>query len=170
MSKNRGMLFEKIINESIEVYNKNNIGIFHKKNLDIKFFKVNKVEDNPQLENAYISKKSTVDYYGIYKGYFIAFEAKSTEKSELPLQNFANHQLDYLLQIHKNRGISFVLIFLKNNNQIFLLESKFLIKNNKKIDIKFLHKYGHNLSIMFPGIIDFISVIDLIISKIENKK
>ncbi|CRH45622.1 Holliday junction resolvase recU [Chlamydia trachomatis] len=89
--KNRGMLLETIINQTNEFYFKNDICLIHKKNLD----------------QAVISSKSSVDYYGIYKGKFIAFEAKSTELSILPLKNIKNHQIEYLNLIQKNGGIAF---------------------------------------------------------------
>ncbi|WP_429980857.1 Holliday junction resolvase RecU, partial [Mycoplasmopsis bovis] len=86
------------------------------------------------LDQAVISSKSSVDYYGIYKGKFIAFEAKSTELSILPLKNIKNHQIEYLNLIQKNGGIAFWIIYFKFENVFFLIMHDQLIKKikNKK--------------------------------------
>ena len=79
--KNRGMLLEQILNKTIEYYNKNNIAFFAKKNLDIKFSKVFVDDRNKKLESSFISKKSTVDYYGIYKGNILLLKPNQLKKT-----------------------------------------------------------------------------------------
>jgi recombination protein U len=83
-NKKRGSLLESVINKTIAFYERNNVGLFHKKNLDVAFQSVTTQNNKPYLNNGYILKKSTVDYYGVLSGFFIAFEAKSTNQEKLP--------------------------------------------------------------------------------------
>lgn len=96
------MLLEKIINNTINYYLKNKIAFFNKKNLNIKFKTMS--EDRYKLDLAFISSKSTVDYYGIYQGQYISFEAKSTELDVFPLSNIKEHQHQHLKLINELGG------------------------------------------------------------------
>ncbi|WGI36441.1 Holliday junction resolvase RecU [Mesomycoplasma lagogenitalium] len=158
-NKNRGMILEVIINKTIKFYNDNNIAIFQKKNLDISFKKV--TAKNNELENAIISKKSTVDYYGIYKGMFICFEAKSTNENFLPWSNIKEHQIKYLKKIKEHGGISFFIILFKHLERFFILSiDKIDLKSKKEvINILFLEKNGYEIELMYPGIIDFVNLL-----------
>ncbi|UWD34095.1 Holliday junction resolvase RecU [Mesomycoplasma molare] len=156
ISKNRGMILEQIINKTIKFYLENNVAIFHKKNLDISF---KKVHNNNELENAIIAKKSTVDYYGVFKGNFISFEAKSTNENFLPKSNIKKHQLDYLRKIKNHGGISFFIILFKHLERFFIISiDKLNLKES--LNLTFFEKNGIELELMYPGIIDFVSVIE----------
>lgn len=158
---NRGMLLEKIINNTIHFYMKNEIAFFNKKNLDIKFKKV--INSNVTiLENAYISNKSTVDYYGIYNGKYISFEAKSTELNIFPLSNIKEHQHQHLKLIHKLGGWSFYILYFKTKNVFILIDVENmdeLMKNKKTISFEQILETGFELEIVFPGIIDFLTLV-----------
>lgn len=157
--KNRGMLLETIINQTNEFYFKNDICLIHKKNLDISFKSVSLKNKKLNLDQAVISSKSSVDYYGIYKGKFIAFEAKSTELSILPLKNIKNHQIEYLNLIQKNGGIAFWIIYFKFENVFFLIMHVQLIKkikNKKALHFEDALDIGKKLSLSFPGILNII--------------
>ncbi|CAL59249.1 Pseudogene of RecU (N terminal part) [Mycoplasmopsis agalactiae PG2] len=76
MYKNRGMLLETIINQTIDYYTYNHIAFIEKKGLPIKFSNITNSENKLLLSNAFVYKKSTVDYIGCYKGRFLAFESQ----------------------------------------------------------------------------------------------
>ncbi|MBN3534421.1 Holliday junction resolvase RecU [Mycoplasma procyoni] len=158
-SKNRGMILENIMNKTIKFYEDNDIGVFHKKNLDVQF---SKVSSNNELKNAVISKKSTVDYYGVHKGIFVCFEAKSTNETNLPWQNIKEHQFNYLKKIHKHGGLAFFIILFKNLERFFILPIQKLdeYKNEGSLSLNFIEQNSIEMELMFPGIIDFVSVID----------
>ncbi|VEU59713.1 Holliday junction resolvase RecU [Mesomycoplasma neurolyticum] len=156
LTKNRGMLLETLINKTIKFYEENNIAIFHKKNLDITFKKINK---NLELKNGVISKKSTVDYYGVFNGKFVCFEAKSTNDNFLSWSNIKEHQLNYLKKIHKHQGLAFFIILLKNIDKFFLLFANEVNYKKEKINLDFLKNKGFELDITYPGIIDFIEIL-----------
>ncbi|UVD81519.1 Holliday junction resolvase RecU [Mycoplasma iguanae] len=163
MQKNRGMLLEKIINTTIDFYLKNGIAIFHKKNLDIVFGKVIKEDKAKKLEQTYLAKKSTVDYYGIYQGQFIAFEAKSVEGNILPLYNIKEHQIKYLEKINAHGGKAFLIILFKEKNAFFMLKPEYLRHSSKKsINYEQIQKEGISLQLNYPGILDFVPLLNLI--------
>lgn len=156
--KNRGMLLEKIINNSIHYYNKNKIAFFQKKNLDITFKSV----DKNNLKSAIISKKSTVDYYGIYQGKYICFEAKSTENDSFSIYNFKQHQHEHLKLISFLGGCAFYIFYFKYLNKFYLINIDDLeidFNEKKSISIKEIELLGKELEILFPGILDFLNFI-----------
>ncbi|ENY68705.1 Recombination protein U [Metamycoplasma auris 15026] len=157
--KNRGMLLETIINQTNEFYLRNNICMIHKKNLDIKFKSVTYENENLNLDKAIIKGKSSVDYYGVCKGKFLAFEAKSTEDNTLPLSNIREHQITYLNMVEKHQGIAFWIIYFKIQNVFLLVLHKDLInalKNKKSLHYDEALKIGKKLTLSFPGILNFI--------------
>lgn len=157
--KNRGMLLETIINQTNEFYFKNKIAIFHKKNLDITFKSVKLQDKKLNLESAIISSKSSVDYYGIYKGRYIAFEAKSTEEDYLPLKNIKEHQIKYLDFIREHDGVAFWIIYFKFANTFILImhnDLKRIIQNKKALHLEEALLNGKKLELSFPGILNII--------------
>ncbi|MGX9339344.1 Holliday junction resolvase RecU [Mycoplasma sp. 332] len=157
--KNRGMLLETIINQTREFYFKNSICIIHKKNLDITFKSVQLHDKKLKLDNAIISSKSSVDYYGIYKGRFLAFEAKSTESDVLPFNNIKQHQIEYLDLIKKHNGIAFWIIYFKPKNLFLLIEHHILqekFKTKKALHYEEALCWGKKLSLSFPGILNIV--------------
>ena len=155
--KNRGMLLEELINKTINFYNQEQIGYFAKNHLNVKFQK----ENCKNFSNAFIKNKSTVDYYGIYQGKYITFEAKSTEKNYLSFNNIKKHQHDHLQLIKKLGGIAFYLIFFKNHSLLYRVDVDQMDLSNKKrnISIQDLEKVAVKLDVIFPGIIDFLDSI-----------
>ncbi|MCV3733630.1 Holliday junction resolvase RecU [Mycoplasma enhydrae] len=159
LHKNRGMLLETIINQTNQYYLTNNICLIHKKNLDITFESIDLKDKKLKLKNAYIKNKSSVDYYGVYNGKFLAFEAKSTEDSILPLANIKNHQIEYLDLIQKHQGIAFWIIFYKIPCEFILImheDFKKLIANKKALHYEEAISRAKKLTLLFPGILNII--------------
>ncbi len=162
--KNRGMLLEKIINTSINHYINSNVAYFKKNNLEIKFQSIASSTDSKKikLNNSFINGKSTVDYYGLYKSRYITFEAKSTDDDNLPISNIKPHQHKHLLFIKSLGGISFYLIFFKHQSKIFLVDVEDIdYENMKYLSYEYISSIGKELDIIFPGIIDFLSVLNI---------
>ena len=162
--KNRGMLLEKIINNSINYYVNNKIAFFSKNHLNIKF---NSVLDDKQnkiikLNNSFIKSKSTVDYYGVYKGKYITFEAKSTEEDLLPLSNIKPHQHKHLLFIESLGGYAFYIFYFKHSSKIYMIKASDIdFENKKSISLDEAKTIGNKLDIVFPGVIDFLNLIHI---------
>ncbi|PGY16310.1 Holliday junction resolvase RecU [Bacillus cereus] len=113
---NRGMHFEKLINLTNEMYQREGVALINKRPTPVKVIKSN----GSQVINGFYEAKSTVDYDGVYKGRAIAFEAKSTEKdTRFDLKNIAQHQLDYLEKAEKMGAICFFLIEFSKDKSVF---------------------------------------------------
>lgn len=153
MNNNRGMLLETIINKTIKQYKSKDVAIFHKKELDIKF---SSVDGMKKIKNGVIMSKSTVDYYGIYKGSFVAFEAKSTNTNNIAKSNFKEHQHNYLNLIKKHGGFAFYIFLFKNTNEFFLMDVSLVNYEKKTITIEYIRAKAISLDLIFPGVIDFI--------------
>ena len=172
--KNRGMTLEEDINATNEYYLAHNIAVIHKKPIPIKVVNVN----YPNRQSAVIDKAfyvvpSTTDYNGLYKGNHIDFEAKETiNKTSFPLSNIHTHQIEHLINIKKHGGISFLLIFFKAKDEIYLLETKYLkdfvtrsIKGRKSITYDEIKEYGYPVKEGYAPRIEYLNVIDKILKK-----
>ena len=76
---NRGMDLENFINQTNEYYLEKNIAVIYKKPTPIQVVKYN--YDNKRITDAFYLTQSTLDYNGVYKGYYIEFDAKNTNKN-----------------------------------------------------------------------------------------
>lgn len=150
---NRGMLLETIINKTIKQYKDRDMAIFHKKQLDIKFSSIDEMKN---IKNGVVMSKSTVDYYGIYRGFFVAFEAKSSNTNNIPKSNFKEHQHNYLKQIKKHQGFAFYIFLFKETNEFFMADISIINYEKKSITIEYIRKNAISLDLIFPGVIDFI--------------
>ncbi|WP_036435944.1 Holliday junction resolvase RecU [Mycoplasmopsis felifaucium] len=161
--KNRGMLLEDIINRTILYYYENGIAFIEKKNLPIKFKGIKTINNQLKAEEAFVYKKSTVDYIGCFKGKFVAFEAKTTNENYLPISNIKKHQIEYLKQIHANGGISFLIVFFNQTNEFYLLDFGHLLQMYNTKEFKYLEikKIGKIIPLVFPGIIDFLPILNI---------
>ena len=171
---NRGMSFENMINETNEYYLSHNIAIIHKKPIPIQIVKVDyPSRSGAVIKEAYYKIPSTTDYNGIYKGKYIDFEAKETNnKTSFPLSNIHSHQIDHLMSIDEHKGISFLLIFFKVLDEIYLLETKHLkefvkrsISGRKSITYDEIKEFGYIVKEGYAPRIEYLKVIDKIIKK-----
>lgn len=163
--KNRGMLLESIINKTLKIYSDNEIGIFHKKTLPITFSGIKSKEGGKlEIEQGWITSKSTADYYGIYKGIFIAFEAKSTNLDYLPIANIKEHQIRYLERIQKHGGLAFLIIAFNSFDEHYLITIDQIINcNSKSLSRELIREKGYLLELIYPGILDFAPILSQLI-------
>jgi len=173
-TSNRGMVFEAMINEANDYYRVNNIAIIHKKPIPVQIVNVDYPNrSSAVIKEAYYKVPSTTDYNGIYKGYYIDFEAKETNnKTSFPLANIHEHQIQHLRQIAEHGGISFLLLNLKAINEIYLLESKDLVsyhnrslEGRKSISFKEIQEKGHLIKEGYAPRIPYLEIVDLLINK-----
>jgi recombination protein U len=167
---NRGMSFEKELNESNKYYKANNIALIHKKPTPLQIVKV----DYPKrakavVKEAYFQSPSTTDYNGIYKGKYIDFEAKETNsKTSIPIQNIHVHQIEHIKQVIDLGGIAFVLIKFSTFDKTFLLDGNLLyecyqnsLKGGKKsLSIKFLIEKAHMIEKRIIFSVDYLHTVD----------
>lgn len=168
---NRGMSLEEDINRTNKQYLTNNLAVIHKKPTPIQVVKVDYPKRSAaKITEAYYRRSSTTDYNGVYKGYYLDFEAKETKnKKSFPLNNFHEHQIEHMKKTSKHGGISFSIVLFSTLNKIYLLPSGFLFKwwdqqfnkdGRKSIPIKEIEKentlvpYGYNPRIHYLKIVD----------------
>ena len=159
---NRGMTLEHDLNDTNKYYINHDIAIIHKKPTPIGIIK----ENGKKITDAYFKEKSTLDYNGIYKGYYIDFDAKETSsKTSFPLSSISNHQIKHIRDIIKHNGIVFLIIrFTKLNETYLLLGTNFInyIDNIKikSIPISYFKENAHLIEEKLLIRLDYIKIID----------
>ncbi len=169
--KNRGMEFEYFLNKTNEFYRLTNKALIYKKPTPIQIVSVDYTKTNHVINKAFFSIPSTTDYNGIYRGKYIDFEAKQTNSlKSLSLSQIHSHQINHLLTVGNHGGISFLIIYFKKLEEIYIIFSdklEELINNNnvKVIELSYLKKYGYKLKLGISPYIDYLEVIDEVYRK-----
>ncbi len=166
-SKNRGLDFEELINKSNKYYAERNIAYIYKKPTNIKIIK----SQNGRILDGVFLEKSTTDYNGIYNGYYIDFEAKSTIGDKFRVKhNLHTHQLTHLENISKHQGIGFVLVYFKTLNSIFLITIKQILEFEKNIiPYAYFQTNCYELKEGLNPSIDYLKIIDYLIKELDEK-
>ena len=80
--KNRGMTLENELNISNEYYREIDKAYIYKKPTPVQITKVDyPSRDKAMIKEGFFTTPSTTDYNGLYKGYYIDFEAKETKST-----------------------------------------------------------------------------------------
>lgn len=172
--KARGMNFEDFISQANSYYNAHNIANIHKKPTPIKIIKVvnykETIYNKSKITEAVFDKKSTTDYNGIYKGYYIDFEAKETINKTFNIKsNLHKHQIDHLLSIKSHGGIAFILISMKYYNKIYAIDIKKLLKHQKVlVTIEFLKEQGYEVNQTNSLYLDYLKYVDDLLERKSN--
>jgi len=171
---NRGMSFENIINDTNDYYLAHDLAVIHKKPIPIQIVKVDyPSRSGAVIKEAYYKVPSTTDYNGVYKGKYLDFEAKETaNKTSFPLSNIHLHQITHLESIMTHGGISFLLIFFKTLDEIYLLETKYItkfynrsIEGRKSIKYVEIKEFGYLIKEGYSPRVDYLKIVDKIIKK-----
>ena len=155
----RGMDLESLINEANKYYLDNDIAVIYKKPTPVEIKKVSYKGKTEYIEGV-LREKSTLDYTGVYKGYYLDFDAKSSKsKTSFPLSNIHKHQLLHIDRVLKHKGISFLII--EMNDRFFILDGNVLmnfVNNNdrKSIPFEFIQKEGLEIKLKFSPTLDYI--------------
>ena len=176
-SKNRGMTLENDLNETNEYYREEDIAIIYKKPTPIKIVKVDYPSRNEaKIKEAFFTVPSTTDYNGLYKGFYIDYEAKETRsKTSFSLENIHPHQIKHLEKIYNHKGIAFLIIRFTTLNETYLLRIEdFLsyINNNdrKSIPLDYFKEKGYLIKDGYKPRVDYLKVIDSILEVYECEK
>ena len=144
---NRGMSLENDINESNKYYVDYDIALIYKKPTPIRITKTN--YKNMRITDGFFESPSTLDYNGVYKGYYIEFDAKETRsKTSFPIDNIHKHQIEHLKRIMNCGGIGFLIVRFTNINETYYLPIEsllcFLENNSKKsIPLDYFKEFGY---------------------------
>ena len=167
---NRGMSLENDINITNSYYIDKGIAYIYKKPTPIQLVKVNYPTRNKAvITEAYFKEPSTLDYNGIYKGYYIDFDAKETNnKTSFPLGNINKHQIDHIRNITNNKGICFLIVRFNKLDKTYLLLGKDFIYHidnyeRKSIPLDYFKKHAYKIEIKYNPRVDYITIIDRIL-------
>ena len=146
----RGMDFEAEINATNDYYLSHGIAVVHKKPTPIQVVHVEYPKRRrAKIVEAYYRQASTTDYSGVYRGYYLDFEAKEThQKQSFPLKNFHKHQIEHMKGVLKQDGLAFVLLHFSALSESYYLESSALIKfyethdGRQSMPIKLIRELG----------------------------
>lgn len=171
---NRGMGLENDINSTNQYYIDKDIAYIYKKPTPIQVTKVDYKNNSMVIKEGFFKEPSTTDYNGLYKGWYIDFEAKETTNStSFPLANIHKHQIEHLRNIISNGGIGFVIVrFTKLNKNYILLGNdliEFVDKNERKsIPISYFEEKGFLVNEGFIPRLDYLKVVDSILGGSNN--
>jgi recombination protein U len=125
----RGSAFEEMIDLTNQLYARQGLAVIQKVPTPITPVAVDNAART--ITSAYFEKKSTVDFIGVAQGVAICFDAKETRQMSLPLRNIHAHQIEFMENFRKQKGVSFLLVRFAAKNEIFLLPSRELAKQHK---------------------------------------
>ena len=163
--QNRGMELEHELNETNSYYKDNKIALISKRPTPIKVVKC----FNKKISEAYFEEASTTDYYGVYKGKYIDFEAKeTTSKTSFPLANLRENQIEHIKSVIENKGLSFLIVSFTDIEKYFLLLGKDLISfidldERKSIPLSYFKEKGFEIKRGLIPPLDYLAVLDKIV-------
>ena len=165
---NRGMSFEKMINESNSYYLSRGLAVIHKKPTPIQIVKVDYPHrSRAKIVEAYFRQASTTDYSGVYKGHYIDFEAKETrQKKSMPMKNFHSHQIEHMEAVLEQKGICFVLLHFSSLRETYLLPASYLIEfykidmGGKSMPLSYIQEHGYSIEMQQLPSIPYLEIIE----------
>lgn len=165
---NRGMELESLINIANDAYIDKDIAVIYKKPTPIGVVKCD--YSKKKIVEAYYKSPSTLDYNGVYKGYYIEFDAKNTNKDFLPISNIAEHQLKHIERVINHGGIIFLLIMI--NNECYILSGEKVLdfienSERKSIPYSYIKENGINVQYNYLKGVDYIKGLDTLIKETE---
>ncbi len=115
----RGSSLEESINFTNERYRQSGLALLQK--IPTPITPVRMDAEGRTITLAYFEKQSTVDYIGVAQGVPIAFDAKETAGKSLPLQNIHAHQMAFMEEFRRQRGLAFLLVHFSAADEYYLL-------------------------------------------------
>ncbi len=120
---NMGMAFESDVSKSCDYYREREIADIYKRPTPIKVVRMSKVRKG-MIEEAYFQEKSTTDYVGIYRGFYVDFECKETIHDSIPYHMIREQQYRHLDTILRMGGIGFFLVSFKKYGEVYLIDAR----------------------------------------------
>ncbi len=128
----RGSTLEHLINTTNTQYRNKALGLVQKIPTPITPLKID--NKTRTITSAYFEQKSTVDFIGVIQGIPICFDAKETNNKSLPLNNIHSHQIEFMDEFEKQKGVAFLIINYKKVDKIYYVPFNIVKKyfNNSK--------------------------------------
>ena len=121
----RGSVLEEFINRTNEKYLDSGLALIQKIPTPIKPIKIDR--EHRHITLAYFEQKSTVDYIGAVQGIPVCFDAKESAQDTFSLQNIHEHQVEFMKNFEKQKGIAFFLIYYTDKELFYYLRLRELL-------------------------------------------
>lgn len=115
----RGSTLEELINRTNERYQESGLALIQK--IPTPITPVNIDKNTRHITLAYFEQKSTVDYIGVVQGIPVCFDAKECAVDRFALQNIHEHQVIFMEQFEKQKGVAFFLIYFSHRDEFYYL-------------------------------------------------
>ncbi len=115
----RGSTLEEYINRTNERYLEMGLALIQKIPTPITPVKIDK--EHRHITLAYFDQRSTVDYIGAVQGIPVCFDAKECSTDTFPLQNLHEHQVEFMANLEKQDGVSFLILYFSARNELYYM-------------------------------------------------
>ncbi len=115
----RGSILEDFVNRTNEKYLDNGLALIQKIPTPITPIKID--QEHRHITLAYFEQKSTVDYIGAVQGIPVCFDAKESAQDTFSLQNIHEHQVEFMKNFEKQKGIAFFLLYYSHKELFYYL-------------------------------------------------
>ena len=115
----RGSILEEFVNRTNEKYMDSGLALIQKIPTPITPIKID--QEHRHITLAYFEQKSTVDYIGAVQGIPVCFDAKESAKDTFSLQNIHEHQVEFMKNFEKQKGIAFFLLYYSHEELFYYL-------------------------------------------------
>ncbi len=115
----RGSGLEDLINKKKKKYKEAGLALIQKIPTPIKPVKIDK--ETRHITLAYFDQKSTVDYIGAVQGIPVCFDAKETMADNYPLQNIHPHQIEFMDDFEKQKGVAFIILSFTKKDETYYI-------------------------------------------------
>lgn len=122
----RGSTLEELVNRTNERYQEKGLALIQKIPTPITPVRIDK--ENRQITLAYFEQRSTVDYIGAVQGIPVCFDAKECNMDTFPLQNIHEHQVTFMGNFEKQKGIAFLIIYYSQKNIVYYMRYVEMLK------------------------------------------
>ena len=172
-TSNRGMSLEDDINKSNTYYLNNDIAVVYKKPTPITIVNVDYPNrSSAKITEAYFKLPSTTDYNGVYKGYYLDFEAKEcNSKTAFPFPSIHKHQISHLENVLKQKAIAFIIIRMKQYDKDYYIEAKKFIDfykttSRKSLPYSWIKENGYEINMKYTIPVDYLKIVDELIKEV----
>ena len=128
----RGSTLEELVNRTNEQYREKGLALIQKIPTPITPVRMDK--ESRHITLAYFEQKSTVDYIGAVQGIPVCFDAKECNVSTFPLANIHPHQVDFMEEFERQKGIAFFLIYFSADQRFYYLTLRKLLTFWKRME------------------------------------
>lgn len=162
----RGMSLEKDLDDSNTYYKEVNRALIYKKPTPIQVVRVDyQKRSSAKIVEAYFRLPSTTDYSGVYRSKAIDFEAKETSKEYFPLSIIHEHQIAHLQKAKFHGAITFLIIYFKNYDQVFLIDGDLIVKSylvnpKDKLSYQYFVEHAHLISQSYSPRLKYLDLVD----------